>query len=448
VFHAIAIALFGNSEIGFRAIEAAVQIATSIVLYNLVRRRTSDRAAFFAVLFYAVGSTQIGTHYLGERDVFAASLMLWSISLLLSTQRNHWALLSGLMFGLVILIRPLFLILPLWLFWIERRNLSRGGKLAFATGCIAVPLLSLVPYLLTHTLDAYYQATILFNTQLYSGFQSISFLKFFRTLYHFVPLLLFAAVGYGALRKRDANDRFHPEEQRIWVALIVTGLLVILIQRKYLEYHFAPVILALSVIAGVGADFIASRSRSRLLKGSFVVALVAAMVVYFAPTVEVASCLATNISEGHIDPSGYDGLLRIGPATGKANEDRVIQYLLAHDTARSPVEVCAYDARLRARVPLPMCSRFTMMHALCVTDGDGHHPRFQQEWRAEYCRSIDSSRAPFVVLGAGVGYWQLPPPRVGLKHDFRELFDLLATKYVYDTVFGTYEIYHRRSRSE
>lgn len=440
IFHAVAILLFGNSEVGFRAIEAVVQIATSLLLYRLVSARSNSASAgFFAVLLYATSSTHLTTQYMGQRDTFAAALMIWSLWPWFKQERQStvpW-ILSGCGFAIVILIRPLYLILPLALVVIQWREHRRREVVVSSVSAAGLLLLSVVPFVITGAWHDYYESTVLFNLALYGG-QSVPFYYFFSRTAQFFPVLIGIA-AFAFTRGRTVQRK---SDALMWFAFLGTALFTILLQAKYLPYHYAPLVAAASPVAGIGVDRLLRRlsgaARTLAMSGA-----VAALAVFYAPTIGVLEYLTASYKYGAIDPDAFDRLLLIGPETGKAAEDSVLAYVTTRDVDRRPIEVASYDGRLRMRFTLPMASRFTMMHGLNAKTANGTHPDFQERWRKEYVQAIDSAWAPFVVLSSGVGYWKLGEPRYALRQDYPQLYDLLHSRYRLVQRFGTFEVYER-----
>ncbi len=450
-FHLPAVLLFGNSDVGFRVIELCFQLGTLGCLFRLSARWLTPRAAFFASYSFVMCSMFGGILYYGQRDVFATGLIVISCELWLrseSHQRWH-VLLAGVFLGLAMLIRPFYGLIPLVFattYWVR---LSKAKWILF-TGGVGLPtLLSLVPYLITGTLNVYYQTTIRFLL-LYASVPAPSYLQFFAGLWRLSPIFLFAA--FGALptglipwvRERSSIvlKPFAPIDRRLFVGLLVAVLFIIFAQHRFLGYHFAPLYALIAPLAGAGIERLVCSIQATFPRKIVVIGLPLLLLMVYTPIISVAS-RAASLQWLH---EGYGGsCLTNYDRAWRRMDDSVIAYFGEPRNKKGAVEICSYDARLRCRLEREPASRFLYFQAFTITDVHGGHPDFQMTWRREFLNALVSTPAQFVVLNGYMNFWWRGAPRTSLHTEFPELDSLLRADFTKDTTCGSYDIYRRNS---
>ena len=441
LFHSLGILLFGNSELGFRIIEAAFHLSVMVFFYQWLLRWLTPRAAFISAFFFALTMTQWGIFYLGVKDLFIAGLLLLALGIFDRNDRWPSICISSLLFGLALLIRPLFLPLPLTLLLLYWRKLGIPKTVGFFLGLALPGLLTFIPYVVTGTVRNYYEATILWNLSPYQSF-SAPFADFAGKLRDASYLLLPAAAALLPPHWFGTRDRLNeivmqrPDKRqlRLYFLLIAEAFAIFALQRKFLPYHIAPFLALICPLAGVGLERLSGMITQTHISRLVLAITVALLFLFVSPILPVSHyILRGDIS--HLMPFANDPLIGLGA------EQAVEDYLSQPKNARGAIEVVAYDARLRNRLDRPEATRFTMVHALTIGNKDGSYPPFQQAWRSEFLADIVRAPARFIIVGTPWGFWNLPPLGKNLSHQLPALDSLLRSNYRLDTTFGGYEIF-------
>jgi hypothetical protein len=437
VFHAIAILLFGNNDIGFRIVEALFQISVSLLMFQLLLRWFEPRAAFFAVLFYIGVSTKAGIDYMGEPDVFAAGLIVVAIFYLIRSQydRSSGFIVSALVLGVVVLIRPLYAVLPVGIAIVYYKEWGIRKAMSY----VFLGALPVVGFVVLYAIFGYfpllYESIVLFNISLYSQIGP-TFREVYGHARGYWPEFIICIVALIPFRS-DITRNVDGSIRKLYVTLLLLALFILIIQRKFLEYHYAPVLTLLSPIGGLGLTRLVQLFS--LQKFSATSALVVTLLFFAARTpIVMITRLVRTI------PQAYDPFLRKGPI-GRPYEDAVVNFLEKEHRDTGLVEIASYDARLRMIVERSPATRYPMLQALVLKDSKGSHPPFQSRWRADYFRDIATIRPRFYILNAATGFWDIPPLGVSLSHDFPQLDTILRTEYQVDTMIGGFRIYERKS---
>jgi|GEM_PF-2559918 len=444
LFHSLSILLFGNSELGFRAVEAGFQVVTAVILYQLLSHWLKPRTAFFAVLFYGLGATSWGVYYLGQRDVFAAGLLIWSLAAWRAYRTQvRWLVLSGLLFGWCILIRPTYLLPALTVLILDWQRLRTRAILFFLTASSLPVVFSTIPYFFTGTFDQYYDSTILYNLSVYQSFHNPTrelgsrLADAFR-LDGFAVLALLPAWLIPRVPLPGGEPRWRKQEKAIYIVLLLEVLLLFIAQRKYLSYQLAPFLALLSPLAAAGLERGLAIVRSQTLRSGIAAFMLVSLFVAYSPLLPVLQAETTK---------DLSSLLPFAnsPNIGLKVEHAVASYLARPDNAEGAIEIVAFDARLRAQLERQEATRFTMAQALALTNKDGTQPAFQREWRKEFITKIAQTPARFLIIGGQWEFWTLPPLGPNLSSILPELDSLLRVNYIRDTTIGTYAIYRMKS---
>jgi 4-amino-4-deoxy-L-arabinose transferase-like glycosyltransferase len=178
-FHAISCILFGTSEIGFRALETSLHLLEAMGIYCLVRRShkplTALTAALLSCLIYLSGSDWS----VGQRDAFAMVALVFATILYFQLKDRQFsttmqlciALVIGLLMGLVILLRPTYVLFAFWQGVVMLLTLKES-RWIIATGYTAGAAVALMaafwPYFaIPGVMDFIYTAIVKFNIDVY-----------------------------------------------------------------------------------------------------------------------------------------------------------------------------------------------------------------------------------------------------------------------------------------
>lgn len=252
---------FGPSALAWRLYDVTLLAIVGLSFYTIVRPY-SRFAALWAACLFAVIHGRDGMENAGERDLFAAALMVAGLAALLSAKRSgrDWpALLFGVAAGVAITVKPTtlaFLALPLvdLLTGITSREKAKR-RLRLALCGWLLPLLFCTFWLIHHgSLHAFlYNAMVLARYHASSGHASWHFLLY-DSVSPLMPLVTTFAVllvwrKYGqALTSSVLDDR---NVRLILWSAVLCGFLSYLAQRRAYPYHRYPFLIFLLLLIAI-----------------------------------------------------------------------------------------------------------------------------------------------------------------------------------------------------
>lgn len=287
LIHWLAVVLFGNSLWAYRGLEIIILLPLcSWALYCFTDAVYDRFAAIFVALLFPIMYMLAGFWHSGQRDMIAGPILI--ATCLIMYRRFLGAtwrclLLQGLLIGLATMIRPTMLIIGPLLFLLDvffmskhQRSLAR----VFIDHCVVLMTILCFAALLmlyghfTGSLGAWYEASILFATQVYS--QSINAID---SLARVIPNLLNAwklyllvgVVGVFLLAKKNKVALC------LIASILPAALISLLVQGKALSYHMTVLYAPLSIVLAVALSF---SFRVMLAKKTSSIALILAIVLF------------------------------------------------------------------------------------------------------------------------------------------------------------------------
>ena len=253
ILHAVAIAIFGNSMIGFRTFEFFMQIAIVFSLYRLNRLWLSEGASLVGCLLYAIFYIHGPGQFIGQRDAFAVLPLAWAFKWIVEAYRsksfrakNYLLAGAGAFIAIATSIRPTFAILAIvpfiTLFDLRQPN-SRKLLLMELLGFGVITMLWLMPYALTSDgIRQAYLSAIRFNLEVYS---QVPF--HFHDISNRALLVLAFLLWWGAvmiLHKRNGRHFIEaPQsatERKFIIASFAALLLGVIAMRRIASNHLLP----------------------------------------------------------------------------------------------------------------------------------------------------------------------------------------------------------------
>ncbi|HWF44573.1 MAG TPA: glycosyltransferase family 39 protein [Candidatus Kapabacteria bacterium] len=447
LFHSAAILAFGTSEIGYRALDVLLQIGFCLILYRLWSLWLPKETAWLAVFLYVCYYVRSGYDVEGQRDAYGILLFLIAAYLLfrrLQQKNIHSSTLivAGLILGIAVLIRPTFIVYGFFIVCTmpTLRTWAKGTLfLLFAL----VPLgLSYIFYsFIPGGLQQYWLATVSFNADLYTTFGApLSHLLRWTIIPMFITLP--AIVGVLPVSPSASVSTRHPKRNLKLLYALCLGFAILsaIVQRKYLQYHFAPWMIFLTPLAAIGFQRIMHLfSKPRIVFYTILAALIALTL----PKNAVMRSLKDPIHAQEI----FGEQAMIAKGMKYRSEQSVVSYLNQPQNKEGAVEICSFNARLRADLARPNAGRYPSLHGIgMMTDTLNPHAftSYQLLWRKSYMDSLVSIRPRFIVLARATDAWYLRDPYTDLLHNLEGFDSLLFTRYRLDTIIGTFQIYRLR----
>ncbi|MDP4241796.1 MAG: glycosyltransferase family 39 protein [Bacteroidota bacterium] len=437
--YALAILLFGTSALGFATFDLLVQILTCWLIARLARRLdASGVAALFAPLLYAFTYIGLGVWDTGQRDCFVAPMLVFYAIQLLRTDRDEhvasawgWA---GLMLGAMLLVRPLMVLagIPaLWYLFTQRRETTRRSLLVFALSSVLLPLAIIFFYLIVGHVGELFEATILFNLEVYGKFRhGVTFRgSGVMTYFYFAGL---------ALVFFQSHDR---RPLMLLLALCFVAPISTFIQGQGDAHHFVPTYSIACVLAALGFAGLISWSRQNRFA---IVALLMVLLGFGATRLPMR--LLRDWHEGksleaiYADQQRGQMNLRDELATGR--------YLKAHTFEGDYIQIFAmriwpYQLSGRSASSRFQSNEHLLMHPI---EAEPLTP-LQQSWRAEFLRDLTRHPPVYVLVTTDDHLWMLPHGESSMEQikRFPEFESLIEKSYTLDTTIGSYKLFRRHS---
>ena len=472
LLHAMAISLFGNSEIGFRIVDFAAHLSISLLLFRLCTRWFSQTTAFtvaiLACCYYLLALPEVG----GQRDGFvslttlAATFLVYKYRDLerkddrISVLQLTRVALIGCLLGFSFLIRPtygaLVPVFALALFFSAVKH-RVGIVLLFLLGVVAPILAMLVPYFqVPHSLQEVYLSTVRFNIDVYGS--SRYRMPFFRALIKrqeilangllllFVGLFWFRRVRNG---DRSALRAAFSEGSEKFDALFIGSILIaakisIWSMGKFYLYHYEVLLIFTLVLVGAIVEH-TSQGRGRYLPMFVILVSIATCYPWHLAHLFVGRILtgASSPAEGARDR--YESFKDWGEAAEREFSDTLAKKLHPADH----VEVFSMDPGLSWRSGAEMASRFTTALALGQQTPSGGFTPYQLAWRKEFVDSIKSVRPRFIVLGDGpdslMSLLSLSPAKIA--RGIPEFDSILRVDYHKERSLHRWSLYERNEQN-
>jgi hypothetical protein len=437
--HWIPVAIIGNSDLSFRLIDLAANLFSSYLLYSLARKLVRIDVALLTPLVYAIYYVSGGWWAIGQRDVFAGCFLLAAAWMFLKRESalSRWSALAGLMIGCAALIRPTYgLMLPLLA--LSRLNLRSACFMAFG---FVIPI---VVFCVSYTLsggDLYEVAlaTFTYNTQAYGGLAEPWSDLVAQSPFQ-LTILLIALSGIIMLR----GSRNHGT----WPVLagVLTGLVSVLVMRKFFVYHFHVLFTFLIVFAVVALELLLNSVQRRAYRTALLSSVVAILLVAFYPRHLLGIALR---EEGSLEQriKHVQSVYSIDSSFGRSIDLELARYL----GAEKNIELVSVTPAVQWMNELDRPSRFTMIHPLTITGPGGKLTPFQERWRDEYLSALEKRKPKIIALADGprflMKYIRGTPRDLALEIRGRNgqlgFAQLLEEQYVLDTTIGGYYIYTR-----
>lgn len=441
--HWLSIALFGNTALGFRALDALFHLANVFLLFAITRRLFDARAAALTGILYILYYTHDSFWLAGQRDGFAVTFVL--LALWVHYQKwEHRTITSGVFLGCATIIRPTFALFGLAILFLEQAPVSGRIRqaLQLSGGALAMWIVHFIPYALTHNgLREYYLATIRFTADLYGG-HALPWSNLL--LWNRAQKIYFTILFVGAVVLLMQRRSLLPEKQQIRRSLLLmlgASTLPVLIMRKFSIYHFDPVFTLLTPLcAYLLIETALAFKRYRYVAFVMLVGIVA---IRMFPR-HVVKDYFKGPSGGRLEyvynRIDHDSLY------GELAERELAAYIKQHTSPLDKIEMASIWPGVSWMAERQRASRFTTWYALAMTQ-HGKQTAYQQQWQQEYVRSIREERPRYLIVARGPRSFLLAPENEPRAMFFRiaGMSELVRGHYDPDTVIRGYDVYRLKA---
>jgi hypothetical protein len=454
LLHAAVIAAGGTSVYALRAMDFGLEVANCALMFLLGRRIAGPRAGLYASVSYAITYAAAGYYHTAERDAYLVPFLLLALWLLwryLDDPSRRQALLwSGLSAGLACLIRPTYALVvalgAVSLVASRRRVLDAALWSAVA----ASPLLAFIAlYVATGRGHALIELATVLQT-VYVNLERQTKLAIVYGLLKYTPLSVWIGVVLSLFAREPAPRR--RELTTIWM-LFVLCLLVRFWESKGYRYQYWPMIACLTIVAGVGWDWVVRmavrrwRLDARRAAAAALLGIVAILLVQFGRTgVSRYAELPASLSTAG-DSATFRHLIANSPTQAD-----LARYLWLHTTADDEIQLWGPEPIVQYATRRMSPTRFfDQFQFVCpnhgkltlFTDcGPEWHKPIQAAFRREFVAQLLAHPPRYIAAhyaDGSVGIEEGP----SLAPDLPELRQLLDTQYVREATFGSWSAFRR-----
>jgi hypothetical protein len=441
--HWLAITIFGNSAIGFRALDAIFHLANALLLFSLTRRWLDAKSAGVAAILYILYYTHDSFWLAGQRDGFAVTFVLLALWWFYEQKKPRYFPI-GLFLGAATVIRPTFALFGLAILLLEPGNVKAfvRSALPLAGGALLVWLLQFIPYLLVEGgIREYYIATIRFTADLYGG-HALPWSTLL--LWNRAQKIFFTILFVGAVALVIQKRKLTPETKTLRPLLLLFGAsaLPVLVMRKFSIYHYDPLFTLLTPVCAY--LLIVTADLFRQYRNVALAGLIVLVAFRLFPRHVVKEYLFAPASAHSRLGNVYD---RIDQDTlyGEIGERELSQYLRNNTKPSDAIEIASIWPGAAWMAERRRASRFTTWYALAMTR-EGKQAEYQSQWQREYVDSIRSASPAIVVVARGPKSFLVSPENEPSQMFFQlpGMRVLMDSNYIFATSMRGFDIYRRK----
>lgn len=415
--YAAAIALFGEHGWAIRLLDFLVQIGTVALLVTMIRRTTrSDRWALLSGVMYALLYFSQLFIYMAQVECFANPLHIGILWLLLKPRTPRNTLAIGLLIGCLFLLKTSFIAVAgvavvAYLSEVEGGWKARLQWIALTAAGVAAGGVALVAYLLLAGNFSDYLAMQAFV----KGYASIQWAHplqlvqsgireipwYFSNTYSILfSLLTFAGIA-AVIARRPAMPSAIPQPDQnslrllrystlIFLALLAT----IIVEAKYLSWHFCRLFAPGMILAGWGGAIVLRRlSAARRTAVDWGIAgVIAALLLVFSPITRYLYHNHGNYIFATNGEAAFDQFIQADSISYRYAEYRAIgEYIQQHRTDGDHL-FAASGAGAMAHFYAKDLPETKFYHTCFLIA-----PYTPQQWRAEATSYLLTNRPRFVL---------------------------------------------------
>jgi len=449
--YALAILLFGESSLGFSVFDLLAQGFTCYLIARLTLRfDKAGYAAILAPLIYGLTYIGLGVWDTGQRDGFIAPMLIGFLILVTKDgiSKRQWFGI-GLLVGLMTLTRPMFILVGLLAFWklFEGNNLQELVKskakpfISLILGAALLPLLVILLYVITGYFTELYDATILFNVDVYSKFR------------HGVNFRgsgeMTLVIGIGILSLVFFNRSQLKEKIFVLLATILSPISM-WVQGQGDAHHMTPSYASAAVLAGIGLSALLQKISSKLdqeeqhRKFSFAVCMLFVGVILLRGWPRIPHNYINQWVHGVSLQEIYEQQ-RAGDVDIR-DEFAVAEFIKRNTLPTDYIQIFSmriWPYELANRLPP---GRFqTHEHLIMQPRGQELKP-VQLKWRKEFMADLTGHPPKYILVTTTDQLWLYPNAEASIDQlkRFPEFNTFLMNGYALDTVIGAFNIYQRR----
>jgi hypothetical protein len=459
--YALAIKLFGPTQLGVRAFFAIVALIGARLAAIVAGRLAGHRARLPAALCFALMMVQGDNtcpFFTGQAEDMLAVLTLGVLALLgreeAVTSARRMGI-AGVLLALACLYKPTAIvpvaaiaIVTLWQVMRDRTAAKAQSQSAFGAATItfsASLLLAAFAMLRAGFWNDFWEQVVVFNRDTYAPLS--------------VKWTIFGAGGIVAPRLRAlivlgvvwllwGRNQNVWQRRLVWTALLGHWLAVAW-QGRGLPYHWSPMAACLAVVAGCGVATIAERLDClpwrRVARRVLPAAATIVLPWLAAPANSMYLIylwrLAGEVVCGSMTRDQFRATFRTGAADAETTR-RVAAYVRDHTDPADTVLVWSHEATINFLADRLSPTRFAVDGWLVVASP------MQDRWRGEFVAALEASPPRYIVVVEGDRMLLQPEDSMTQMRQFAGFNDLVGRRYAEETRIEQYHLYRLRTGAE
>lgn len=361
--YAVAILLFGDHECSIRILDFILQLSTCLVLVATTRKATgNDLLGAISAVLYALLYTSLGYQSTAQPESYAPLLTLVVIRMLMFRRSSSGFLIAGIavggLFSFKFTLAILLLVIPLsdWLiFHLPLRQLWRNalwGMLGFVSVAALLPL-----YLTLFNawdgfmlVQEYLRGYVALNPASPEGIVKQMNRSFGDFLSSYCTVLVGAMLVLGIAQTLRPVRNYHWQKMstltllRIAFICFVLMLLALIVEGKYIPYHYARLFGPLPLLSAWGAMWMVLQLRLHLRFGTsrVVIAGVVAAALCFSPFVRCGWYMVPMMFRITGNEAGFDQFYSDSQSMwSRLDQKSTANFILHHQRQEDNVVVAA-----------------------------------------------------------------------------------------------------------
>jgi hypothetical protein len=434
--------VFGHNMWGIRVFDLLIGLVNLIALAIVALRFWDRKAAKYAAVLGALFATWLNFTISSQPDSWCGCIVTIVVAVVSARPRVTLLVIAiaSFLVGVCCLEKPVYGVFILLLVPFIERN-GRGIFEAILTAAIglSVPIFATLVYFgMHHAAGNLVNTYLLFNLRahLKLGASPLDQIRtFFYAWQAFLPLSAGVPLAmFGAVVLITRNTRFGML-YLLWFSL---NLLVLIIQGKYFEYQWVPLVAPVALGAGVGLR------QLREFRPAAATAVLVAFVLLFinGPLRSVKEWALYR--EGKMSRDDYDAHFVY---LNKNHFDaltirRLAAYVQEHSATNDTIQVWGFDAGINYLANRGTPSRFGYTYPLQI----GKSNPYQDSYRAEFLEKIRSRPPRYVLVPSGDAFGLMPVPSDQSFNDFTAFRDFVRAHYDDEKRLANWTLYRLRGQ--
>lgn len=432
--------VFGHNMWGIRVFDLLVTLVNLGALAVIARRFWDTKAAEYAVIMGSVFATWLNFAISEQPDEWCGCLITLVVALL-STRRQItlWAVAGGsFVIGICVLEKPIYAAFVLLFvpFVNRNRRVMFQWVIAAAAGFLLPILAALTYFAIHHAIGGLINTYLLFNLRAHLYVEGSAMDQLRACLYSWqaflplsagVPLAIFGAVVLGA-----RNSRWGA----LYLLWFVVNVFLVVVQRKYFEYHWVSLITPVALGAGV-----ALRQLREFRPAAAIAVLLTFILLFINEPLRSVKEWALY-QTGKVSRSEYDSHFVY---LNKNHYDfqtigRLAAYVEEHTAPTDTMQVWGFDAGINYLANRAAPGRFGYTYPLQIGDKNP----YQAGYRAEFLAKIYARPPRYVLVPNNDAFGLTPIPSDQSFNDFHDFSDFVRAHYDQETTIENWTLYRLR----